>query len=61
MDGHTQVAPMKYKQKLPCEYCNYRSVCHVDGMIDSKKYRTVDESINPIDLLNQESDEDDEE
>ncbi|VEG64941.1 putative ATP-dependent nuclease subunit B [Staphylococcus condimenti] len=61
MDGHTEVAPMKYKQKLPCEYCNYRSVCHVDGMIDSKKYRTVDESINPIDLLNQESDEEDNE
>ena len=57
MDGHTEVAPMKYDQKLPCRFCNYRSVCHVDGMIDSKRYRTVDETINPIELLKVASEE----
>lgn len=57
MDGHTEVAPMKYDQKLPCRFCNYRSVCHVDGMIDSKRYRTVDEMINPIELLKVASEE----
>src|SRR5699024_10233948 len=41
MDGHTEVAPMKYNQILPCEFCNYKSVCHVDGTIDSKRYRSV--------------------
>ncbi|NWK84588.1 helicase-exonuclease AddAB subunit AddB [Staphylococcus sp. GSSP0090] len=51
MDGHTEVAPMKYNQTLPCEFCNYKSVCHVDGMIDSKRYRTVDESINPLEAI----------
>lgn len=53
MDGHTEVAPLKYKQKLPCQFCNYQSVCHVDGMIDSKRYRTVDETINPLELIQQ--------
>ena len=53
MDGHTEVAPLKYKQTLPCQYCSYQSVCHVDGMIDSKRYRTVDESINPIEAIQQ--------
>ncbi|WP_435431805.1 hypothetical protein, partial [Staphylococcus epidermidis] len=24
---------------------------HVDGMIDSKRYRTVDETINPIEAI----------
>ncbi|MEB8125361.1 MULTISPECIES: helicase-exonuclease AddAB subunit AddB [Staphylococcus] len=48
MDGHTEVAPLKYNQTLPCDFCNYKSVCHVDGMIDSKRYRTVDESIDPL-------------
>lgn len=48
MDGHTEVAPLKYNQTLPCDFCNYKSVCHVDGMIDSKRYRTVDETINPL-------------
>ena len=51
MDGHTEVAPMKYNQTLPCDFCNYKSVCHVDGMIDSKRYRTVDESINPLEAI----------
>lgn len=51
MDGHTEVAPLKYKQTLPCQFCSYQSVCHVDGMIDSKRYRTVDESINPIEAI----------
>ena len=53
MDGHTEVAPLKYKQVLPCQFCNYKSVCHVDGLIDSKRYRTVDESIKPLDLIQQ--------
>ena len=51
MDGHTEVAPMKYNQTLPCDFCNYKSVCHVYGMIDSKRYRTVDESINPLEAI----------
>ncbi len=46
-----KVAPLKYKQKLPCAFCSYQSVCHVDGMIDSKRYRTVDETINPIEAI----------
>ncbi|MEJ7415166.1 hypothetical protein, partial [Staphylococcus epidermidis] len=41
------------KQTLPCQYCSYQSVCHVDGMIDSKRYRTVDEFINPIEAIQQ--------
>ncbi|COT40927.1 helicase-exonuclease AddAB%2C AddB subunit [Streptococcus pneumoniae] len=53
MDGHTEVSPLKYKQTLPCQFCSYQSVCHVDGMIDSKRYRTVDESINPIEAIQQ--------
>ena len=51
MDGHTEVAPLKYKNTLPCQFCSYQSVCHVDGMIDSKRYRTVDETIKPLELI----------
>ncbi|MCU5745969.1 helicase-exonuclease AddAB subunit AddB [Staphylococcus sp. SQ8-PEA] len=51
MDGHTEVAPLKYNQKLPCEYCQYKPVCHVDGLVDSKYYRTVDETINPLEAI----------
>ncbi|WP_349421143.1 helicase-exonuclease AddAB subunit AddB [Staphylococcus felis] len=60
MDGHTSVTPLKYKEKLPCEFCSYQSVCHVDSLIDSRKYRQVDEKINPIELLEKEIREEDE-
>lgn len=54
MDGHTEVAPLKYKETLPCRFCNYQSVCHVDSLIDAPKYRTVDEKINPLECLREE-------
>ncbi|MGV3095188.1 MULTISPECIES: helicase-exonuclease AddAB subunit AddB [Staphylococcus] len=48
MKGHTEVAPLKFDDQLPCQFCNFKSVCHVDTMIDSKHYRHVDETIDPI-------------
>ncbi|UXR72154.1 MULTISPECIES: helicase-exonuclease AddAB subunit AddB [unclassified Staphylococcus] len=51
MDGHTEVAPLKYDNTLPCRFCQYKSVCHVDSLIDSAKYRRVDEKIKPLELL----------
>ena len=47
----TEVAPLKFEDKLPCEFCSFQSVCHVDSLIDSKHYRHVDESINPIQAI----------
>lgn len=58
MDGHTEVAPLKYKETLPCRFCNYQSVCHVDSLIDAPKYRTVDEKIDPLKCLREEEDDD---
>lgn len=51
MDGHNEVAPMQYRNQLPCQYCQYQAVCHVDSMIDSPKYRRVDEKIKPLEIL----------
>lgn len=48
LDGHTEVAPLKFDNRLPCEFCSFKSVCHVDNLIDNKNYRYVDESIDPI-------------
>ena len=41
----------KVQTKIAMCFCSYQSVCHVDGMIDSKRYRTVDETINPIEAI----------
>ncbi|CAD7360306.1 helicase-exonuclease AddAB subunit AddB [Staphylococcus schleiferi] len=57
MDGHNEVAPMQYQKKLPCSFCQYQSVCHVDSMIDSPKYRRVDEKIDPLEILAAEEEE----
>lgn len=51
MDGHTEVAPLKFDNQLPCQFCSFQSVCHVDSIIDSKHYRHVDESIDPIQAI----------
>ena len=45
MEGHTEVAPLKFDDQLPCQFCNFQSVCHVDTIIDSKHYRHVDETM----------------
>ncbi|MCG3401625.1 helicase-exonuclease AddAB subunit AddB [Staphylococcus massiliensis] len=58
MDGETKVAPLQYENTLPCRFCNYKSVCHVDGIIDKPRYRQVDETINPIALLQEDGKED---
>lgn len=47
MEGHTEVAPLKFDDQLPCQFCNFQSVCHVDTIIDSKHYRHVDETMIP--------------
>ncbi|QLK85624.1 helicase-exonuclease AddAB subunit AddB [Staphylococcus sp. 17KM0847] len=57
MEGHTAVAPLKFKNTLPCQYCQYKSVCHVDSMIDTPKYRQVNEHIKPLEILKCEKDE----
>ncbi|PTG56513.1 hypothetical protein BUY28_13600, partial [Staphylococcus cohnii] len=57
MDGHTEVAPLKYKETLPCRFCNYQSVCHVDSLIAAPKYRTVDEKIDPLKCVREEEDD----
>ncbi|MGV3243545.1 helicase-exonuclease AddAB subunit AddB [Staphylococcus sp. 11261D007BR] len=57
MDGHTEVSPLKYKEKLPCAFCSYQSVCHIDSVIDNHKYRHVDEKIDPLKMLETEEEE----
>lgn len=56
MDGHTKVAPLEFNHKLPCEYCSFRSTCHIDPLINGEDIRHVDEQINVKDKLKEEFD-----
>lgn len=37
--GDTRVYPYKLKDKMPCEYCAYRSICQFDETDPTQKYR----------------------
>lgn len=56
MDGHTEVAPLEFNKKLPCEYCSFRSTCHIDPLINGEDIRRVDENINIKEKLKEEFD-----
>lgn len=48
--GDARVYPYRLKDKMPCEYCSYRSVCQFDPTNPEQKYRHY-ESMNPEESL----------
>lgn len=41
IDGQVAIAPYKLKDKTPCTFCSYKSVCHFDEAIESNRYRML--------------------
>ncbi|MGG0669443.1 helicase-exonuclease AddAB subunit AddB [Lederbergia citrisecunda] len=48
--GDARVYPYRLKDKMPCQYCSYRSVCQFDPTNPEQKYRHY-ESLNPEESL----------
>ncbi|MFS0688463.1 helicase-exonuclease AddAB subunit AddB [Sporosarcina sp. 179-K 8C2 HS] len=48
--GDARVYPYRLKDKMPCQYCSYRSVCQFDPTDPEQKYRHY-ESMNPEESL----------
>ena len=48
--GDTRVYPYKLKDKMPCQFCSYRSVCQFDPTNPEQKYRQY-EGMNPEESL----------
>ncbi|KOP81684.1 helicase-exonuclease AddAB subunit AddB [Cytobacillus solani] len=51
--GQVDIAPYKMKEKTPCTFCSYKSVCQFDESLESNEYRLLiphqkDELINII-------------
>ncbi len=40
--GDTRVYPYKLKDKMPCQFCSYRSVCQFDQTDPAQEYRSYD-------------------
>lgn len=52
MCGTTEVKPLKFDNQLPCDYCSFKSACHIDPLIND--YKEVDEDIDVLQLLEEE-------
>ncbi|KAA1042571.1 helicase-exonuclease AddAB subunit AddB [Macrococcus equipercicus] len=57
MDGHTKVAPLEFGGRLPCQFCAFKSTCHIDPLINAQDVRTVDESIDVKAILKEDEHE----
>ncbi|MCM3602329.1 helicase-exonuclease AddAB subunit AddB [Robertmurraya korlensis] len=41
VDGAVQISPYKMKEKTPCTFCSFKSVCQFDESLQANKYRTL--------------------
>lgn len=48
-DGNISIMPYKDKDRIPCTYCTYKSICQFDGKISENHYRNL--KAIPIDEL----------
>lgn len=60
IDGQVEIAPYKMKDKTPCTFCSFKSVCHFDESIENNRYRilTPKSSENVFELIRKEVSED---
>jgi ATP-dependent helicase/nuclease subunit B len=40
-DGHIEISPYDLKNKKPCTYCSYKSVCQFDETFEENAYRKL--------------------
>jgi ATP-dependent helicase/nuclease subunit B len=41
IDGQIDIAPYKLKDKTPCTFCSYKSVCQFDESIEKNQFRVL--------------------
>ncbi|WP_064092203.1 helicase-exonuclease AddAB subunit AddB [Rossellomorea aquimaris] len=41
ISGETDISPYKLKDKTPCQFCSFRSVCQFDQSLDENEYRVL--------------------
>lgn len=57
VDGQIEIAPYKLKDKTPCTFCSYKSVCQFDESLENNHYRILRPQSNDtiFDLIRKES------
>jgi ATP-dependent helicase/nuclease subunit B len=46
MDGKVDIAPYKLKEKTPCTFCSFKSVCQFDQSMETNQYRSLSPKSN---------------
>jgi ATP-dependent helicase/nuclease subunit B len=41
VDGHIEISPYKLKDKIPCTFCSFRSLCQFDESIEDNRFRIL--------------------
>ncbi|MEG2298232.1 MAG: PD-(D/E)XK nuclease family protein [Anaerovoracaceae bacterium] len=49
-EGDIRILPLKYKDKTPCGYCQYKGVCKFDITLDNCKYKVIRKKDNKDNL-----------
>ncbi|MCA1056419.1 helicase-exonuclease AddAB subunit AddB [Rossellomorea aquimaris] len=50
VSGATEITPYKLKDRTPCQFCSYKSVCQFDQSLEENEYRVLP-TAKPDDLL----------
>lgn len=48
LSGDCGITPLSYDNKLPCDFCDFKAVCHIDPILNAQDIRTKDEKIDAI-------------
>lgn len=58
LQGDSSINPVRFQDINPCMYCEFKSVCHIDPIINQRDIRTFETDINPLNEILKEVDRD---
>lgn len=50
VSGDVAIHPYKMDRRSPCQYCEYRPVCHIDAEVEGNPYQTLTRAANKDEL-----------
>ncbi|MDJ1155739.1 helicase-exonuclease AddAB subunit AddB [Macrococcus caseolyticus] len=51
LQGDSRINPVRYDKLNPCLHCAFKSVCHIDPILNQEDIRTFDKDIDPLDEI----------
>lgn len=48
LQGNSRINPVRYDKLNPCQYCAFKTVCHIDPILNQEDIRTFEKDIDPL-------------